>query len=305
MMGAPRLCDLLELHDEHTSRKAIPRALGDAYFYTRNPVFKSIRDAALRTGFAYSADDAAQCYGWPLMSLDTALRKRRVPFVDNVFHLRELERRRPRHFLLADLRAYGPARNPLLHESAHCLAFDALEYELGPARPTRLKLTKILLSEAYALATEKVSGLFVSESPSELLLHRLNTHVFYTPRPRDPVRALYAREGLPSAFRATMASYLYAGFLYRELGDRDLDSILGFAGISRRASAANVESIFEETFEVGSDFRHGITSNYLRAHGYSKDLLKLVDFDPLPYVQGKAALHKSVEGLVAIASRSP
>lgn len=300
-MAALRLCDLLALHDEHTSRKALGRAVGDAYFYHRNPVFKNVRNAALGAGFTYSAEDAAQCYGWPLMALDATLRRRRVAFVDNVFHLRELERRRPRHFLLDDLRAYGPALNPLLHESAHCLAFDALDYSLGPARPTRLKLAKILLSEAYALTVEKVSGLFVSESPAELVLHRLNTHVFHTPRRHDPLRALHARHGLASAFRATMACYLYAGFLYLELGDREVDSILELAGIGR-SSAPDVEAVFAMTFEVGSDFRHRITSNYLRAHGYSRDLLKLVAFDPLAYLRRRPALRASVERLVAIAA---
>jgi hypothetical protein len=303
-MRAPRLSDVLELHDEHGSRKAVSRAAGDAHFYACNPIFTRVRDAALRAGFTYSADGAAHYYGWPLMALDAALGMRRVPFVDNVFQLREIERRRPRHFLLDDLRAYGPAKNPLLHESAHGLAFDALDYDLRPSRPTRLKLTKILLAEAYALAVEKLSGLFVSDSPVELFLHRLNTHVFYIPRRADPIRALHARHGLASALRATIATYLYAGFLYRELGDREIDSILELAGIRRRASASDVEAIFATTFEVGSDFRHRITSNYLRAHGYSRDLLKLVDFEPLAYVQRRAPLRKSLDGLVALVSES-
>ena len=299
-MRKPGLRDLLELHDTHVSRRALGRVLGDGYFYRRNPVFKGIRDAALRAGFTYSSADTSRCYGWPLMALDEQLRARRIPFVDNVFPVRELERRRPRHFSLEDVRSHGPSFNPLLHESAHGVAFDILVYDLGPEQPNRLKLTKTFLAEAFALAVEKVSGLFVDDSPLDLYLHRLNTHVFHVPRRRDPFRALHARYGLSNVLRATMACYLYASFVYRELGDRELDAILAFSKMSGRASVSHVEAIFASTFDVGASFRHRITSNYLRAHGYSKDLLKLVAFEPLEYVARHPALSASIERLVAL-----
>ena len=302
--STPRLSDVLALHDKYASRHAVKRVLGDAFLYRRNPVFRNVRDATLRAGFTYAAAGADRYYGWPLMALDLTLQRRVVPFVDNVSQLRELERRRPAHFLLSDLTAYGPALNPLLHESSHCLAFDQLDYQITAKRPTsRAKLLKIQLAEAFALSVERASGIFVREEPVDLYLHGVNTHVSHVSRARDPMRELHELHGLEGAFRIALASYLYTSFLYAELRDVEIDRIRAFAKVStvaHRRTQNAIERLFQTTLEVGSAFRGRITSMYLRSHGFGRDLLALVDFDPLDYVADHAALGNALDTLAHI-----
>ena len=54
-MGVP-LAWLAEL-DAVASPNALPDAFGDRYLYRQNPVFASIRDAALSFGYRFSAQD--------------------------------------------------------------------------------------------------------------------------------------------------------------------------------------------------------------------------------------------------------
>ena len=84
--------DILELHDLHKSSKALKMVLGDAYFYHTNPIFRCVRNSFLKSGFRFSFRYAAQVYGWPLMSIDLITESKLLPFVDNVYHIRHLQK---------------------------------------------------------------------------------------------------------------------------------------------------------------------------------------------------------------------
>jgi hypothetical protein len=236
----------------------------------------------LKVRFGMSPRDTSVYYGWPLLSLNMMLRLQRVPFLNNVFHLRRLERRRPKHFTLAEVGSYGPTFNPIAHESAHCIAAQRLKFDTIRSRATEERRLTILIAESYALAVEQLSGIFIPPDPISLFLHQRNAHVPRSQRSVDALQRGHRAFGAEATVAVLFAANLYALFLYLELGAEEIAQIASI--ISFPTTPTNrkiVREVFTSVLDVGPDFRTHITNRQLRSEGFPNALEQQLQHDPL------------------------
>ncbi len=299
--GEPLVAEVLRTHDKFKNGKTKTCVLGDGFFYRKNPVFRHFRDRLLELGYALSAEGASRYNGWPLMALDQSIRSKKLIYIDNVYFLRELEKTRPRYFGIHDVLDFGPKKVPILHESAHCLA-DYYSKKFVPRSKlkdnNRQEIMKILISESFALSVEALSTLFLKNDPIEIFFHRLSIHVYKKNFKNDPVSLAHRKFGLESAFRIILACYLYTNFLFRELGDLEVENILTWAQLPNNSKAKSlVKRIFEKACEVGREFQVMINSRYLKMHGHDGSILKILNFDPIDYCSQSQKISSFVDAL--------
>src|SRR5260221_12924707 len=107
---------------------ALDRSVGDGYLCLHNPLFAAIRSRCLSLGyqFTHSGETWQDYVACPLLCLQAIVRRRLIPYIDNVSTLHR--------FLAANGGGFAASArfliqiltpNHVLHESAHCVADDA------------------------------------------------------------------------------------------------------------------------------------------------------------------------------------
>src|SRR5262249_41019790 len=111
---------VLDAHARCRHSTSLGRVLGDGYLYTKNHVFRAVRDAVIERGFSFTPDDFCDYRGFRLGALPAILEHRAIPFLDTHGAFERLERQLPGSFLVA--RIPIATGNYLLHEGSHCVA---------------------------------------------------------------------------------------------------------------------------------------------------------------------------------------
>lgn len=123
---AARLADL----DNLPAPNALAGAFGDRYLYRHNPVYASVRDAAVGFGYRFSAEDTPlwrdyQSFG--LTVLHRILTGKTIPYLDTAATFRRLVEDNPGALLPPGLIAGKMMRNHAFHEPAHCVAHSIMQ----------------------------------------------------------------------------------------------------------------------------------------------------------------------------------
>ena len=149
------LDELLRAHDAAGHELALDDDLGDAFLLRENPMYRNVRVRLRALGYRLSAQPPFAAHVLPLLSLHDIYRSRVVPYRANVDALRALERECPRVFDIEALRSAGLEPNPIVHESAHCLARERLRLLESKGRESaRRHIALTQLVEAYAQSVE-------------------------------------------------------------------------------------------------------------------------------------------------------
>lgn len=252
--------------------------------YAKNPVFRRIRDAALRAGFRYTERDPGAYFGFPLTALDTVLKTRRIPYRDNVAALRHLEHARPGFFKLGDLAANRPTPNYLLHESAHAVAFRALfgkPRDVQSALRDPARLQRVILCEAFAMAAEYLAACAVSGQPHSWFFS-INSYRHRTPK-KKAVGELMASLGDEAVAHALLLAFYANNCFAERLNAKQVDAILSL-GVRRRVSQSTgqrVRQALNGLMVMSPEFRLHTTRLFLCMFGYPRDVRRLLSVDPL------------------------
>ncbi len=212
---------LIALHHDYSPAQALPGSLGDGYLYTLNKVFANVRDVVRASGFSFSDRHTSlwrEYNVFPLLCLQSILEGRVVPFCDNVSPLRAVVSRSaslalPPNFLLGNLR-----RNYLLHESAHCLAYDVLLQIDGQVSHGDKKTVVLdnLFAESFANATETFAASFLETTAAKFFFN-LSSFMSYIPAVNEAARRLGASHGPRGLFKLLCFSYFFANLRFEEV----------------------------------------------------------------------------------------
>lgn len=252
--------------------------------YLENPYYRRIRDATLARGFRYDLDDERSYFGFPLIHLDSILETRKLPYRPNYRALLHLERSRPGHFELRDLRLNRPAPNYLLHESAHAVAFHAL---FGRPRSVRLALSaptalvRIMLGEAFAMASEYFAACAVGERV-QAWFFSINSYRHRTQH-KTAMGELASELGLERLVRATVLAFLCNNFLIERLDRRTFARLCELAelGAVPAPAAAKLRRALSSVMVMSPEFRLDTARLFLGMFGRPRAIRRVLARDPL------------------------
>lgn len=280
--------------------------MGDGFLYLHNPFVRRIRDAALGAGFRFSLSDDGGYFGFPLIHLDTILRRRIIPYRPSFTALEHLEQSRPGFFTLADLRQNRPAPNYLLHESAHAVAFHALfgrprDVHAAFSEPT--SLVRLMLGEAFAMSAEYFAACAVQGEPHAWLFS-ISSYRRRTQK-KKAVGALLERYGFDFVGRAVLLAFLYNNFLVDRLSKAQLSRLLhsADAAVARRLPAAALRelgSTLNGLMVMSPEFRYDTSRLFLTMFGRSRNIRRELSRDPLELLAADSRAGSSVSRLIGL-----
>ncbi len=278
-----KLSEVLTAHDLSSHPHALPHNLGDAFLLNHNPVIATIRALAIEAKFKFVSTRWSQYDALPLVELPRVLKKRTIPYTDNVGVLRELEKLNPNFHQFKKL---PPLKmNPIFHESAHAVAhvlsgLGVSHQRLKTLKEERFFALKVLLQESFANATESFANVY-----SDTELHNeffyLNSYVIEKTVHRVAIVKLVQAIGKESAFQVLMLSFLHANFLKIDQVDASLKRVLSFLdleGIKSRDKAL-VKKVFLIGLNLDPEFTEETNAFCLAHLGVKTELQKLFAFD--------------------------
>lgn len=269
-MARVRLADLVRAHEGSKGRRTLARSFGDGYLYERSRVHRAVRDEVLRLGYRFTRDDFCDYRALSLAALPAILKAKRIPYLDNATPLLKVERRCPRVFDLDTLLV--PAKNTLLHESAHCLADATFDRLRGP----RGIVLRAILGEATANTAERLASYEV-KGEVHRFFHNVSSFHEIPGRPLKPPIARAVRASDPRVIAKTLFfSFVHANFLYKTVGREELARVRAHIGGDPKL----LLPVFREGMGLSVIFRVRTQRFFFRYHhALTRSLFELTDFD--------------------------
>lgn len=283
---AVRLRELLYMDDACGSPQALSRVLGDRYLYAKNPLFATIRKAALARGYEFSDSGSRLLHKYtvmPLLALEEIMEHKTIPYFDNVTVLRELVEKKP-DVALPVLFVYNSLRsNHVLHESSHCVAYSLLQEGHGDLMLDRCRslaerfVLISVLTEAFANAMERLA----SSSPcpnTHAFFFILNSYMDYTAERRPMLENAMAHYGLERLFRLAYLSFLYSNIRQEEVSAAAFDRMIEVAWPGFHPSEEErlaIGKLINTGYRISSNFRDNTSVAYFRLHGCEEEFLEL------------------------------
>jgi hypothetical protein len=223
---------ILSAHDSCRHLSELPLVLGDGYLYSNNRVFRNVRDVVKRLGYQFTDQDFCNYRTIPFMALPEILKQRRIPYQDTVSGLQLIERNRPGAVRVSDLDA--KLRNPILHESGHCIAERILPafQETKGITGLQAQVARMLASESFAIIAEVVAW-----TSCQSLLDRFffnhSSYISATPWGNWHKNLNFIREcagiyGYELIFKLVYFSCLHEQFLIENVGPLEFRRVLEF-----------------------------------------------------------------------------
>lgn len=278
------LAKLIALHDGHSG---LPHSLGDGYLYTHNKVFANVRDVVQARGFVFSHRHTSLWREYnviPLLCLQSILDERVVPYCDNVSPLRSAAARSSSlglpgsvmRFLLA-----GNFRhNYLLHESAHCIAYDVLQ-QVGAHVDKKTLVLDNLFAESFANATETFATSLL-RTTAEKFFFNLSSFMSYIPTVQEAALRLGTEYGLRGLFKIICFSYLLANLRYEEVTPEMSDLCVSLAldgAVLDEDDKQPLAVVHENSLQLNEKFREETAAVYFAFLGCYDEFIDLCRFN--------------------------
>ena len=264
---------LLELHKRHAHKNSLPLNWGDGYLYSKNSIFRSIRNAAIADGFTFSFEPNADYSALPLSQLNTFIENKTIPYLDNVSVLTKVETKLPNVTLWDDV-VDNLKQNHVFHETCHAVARSTIANTLK--NDTILPL---MIEESFANACELL-GIVAAEDTAHRLFYESNSYIFMLEE-RSLLKALILDFGMEKAVQFVILFYLYSNYLRESLSDQDIEQITQLINVDRSLikNPKILRSISKIAFQLNPRFRNITTVFYLRLCGFPITTKQLRDID--------------------------
>jgi hypothetical protein len=266
--------DWLAEHDNIPAPNALADAFGDRYLYRHNPVYASVRDAAVGFGYSFSSEDTPlwrdyQCLG--LAVLRRILKGLTIPYFATGTTFRRLIEDKPCATLPLGFIPGNLKSNRAFHESAHCVAHSimrGIEAELRAAAPgeTDRIVLEAILAESFANTVEALGSVFEQMTVLDNLFYPLNSYYSRDPKREDLLSRAGAELGAELRFALLFFSYIEAN-LAMEAPDDSAYERVAEAGGCVGGHAGLVREIADTGFRLSAGFRSRTTPAYFELLG--------------------------------------
>lgn len=283
---------ILEQQQKFLQKSALDKNLGDGFLIAKNKIYSRIRAQALQLGFQYDKEPNLAYWALPLSQLEVLLSEKKIPYIDNVSVLEQIEKKIPSLSLWDDV-TDNLKRNHIFHESCHALARSVSKKYFKPQQDPRMNkaaeetVLQLMIEESFANTCELV-GIIDVEDAFHKLFYEINSYIFMY-EDRVHLKNFFNDFGKNKAFVFILLSYLHANFIRPRFEDKDLDSVLHvivenpteFSTIRNDAKKMKtLRAISRICFELNPRFRMVTSVFYLKLLGmnYSKEEIHKMDF---------------------------
>jgi hypothetical protein len=284
---ASTMIDLAKLIALHDGRSGLPHSLGDGYLYTHNRVFANVRDVVQAKGFVFSHRHTSLWKEYnviPLLCLQSILDGRVVPYCDNVSPLRAVAARSSSPGLPASVMRFllgvNFRHNYLLHESAHCIAYDVLQ-QMGAHVDKKTLVLDNLFAESFANATETFAASLL-QTTAEKFFFNLGSFMSYIPAVQEAALRLGTEYGLRGLFKIICFSYFLANLRYEEVTPEMSDLCVSLAldgAVLDEDDQQPLAVLHENSLQLNEKFREETAAVYFAFLGCYDEFIELCRFN--------------------------
>lgn len=272
--------------DNGPAPNALPGAFGDSYLCGHNPIYAAIRNAALRLGYRFSAEDTPLWRDYQslsLIALHRILSAKIIPYFDTSMSFRRLIDMSPGAHLPPGFIVRQLKKNYAFHESAHCVAHSVMRgigaelCAIAPSEPDRAVLEAIL-AESFANTVEALGSSFQHMPVADNVFYPLNSYSSPNRGRTDLLKTAGASLGAELRFALVFFSYFEAN-LATEL---PTDSVYGRITEAAGCNAAQVglaREITDSGFKLNPLFRENTTPVYFELIGLQREYRDLASAD--------------------------
>jgi hypothetical protein len=267
----------LEELDSYSSANCLPKAFGDRYLYSHNPVFAAVRDSAISLGYGFSCADTPlwrDYQSFSLLTLHEIMSGRLIPYLDNATTFQRLVERDSTAALPLRFIHNNMSKNHVFHESGHCVAHhfikDAKDDLNRAARSLRESyVLSALLEESFANTVEMLGNAFLTSLP-DTLFYGLNSFTVVNSQTRELLRRSRDYIGDDARFIVLCLAYLEANLSIEEPTDEVYQRIREMAECPAGCEQV-VKALVDLAMSLNLTFRQETTPAYFRLLGYSDE----------------------------------
>jgi hypothetical protein len=277
-----KLARLLDLHLEKTSEVTLQDNLGDSYLYSKNKIYKAIRDECLKNNFYFSSDYDSSYLALPLAELENILNNKKIPYFNNVDVLKNIEKQKPNLADWSDI-ADNLKKNFLFHESCHAVARS---YRNNKPEGLESKVLNQLIEESFANTCELL-GIVYAEAAAHRIFYEINSYTALIEQ-KTNLKNAFDELGFEFIFKVTMLGYLHSNHLHDSMDDLTLKRIIALTDANKKLSDKHLKTIkfvLRNCFNLDNTFKQVTTRFYMKlntletTHSNLKNVNYLSDFE--------------------------
>ena len=280
------LSKILEIHNSYSKEgQILSHCFGDGFLYQTNPVFRNVRDYALKSRIKFTDRDFCFYKTMPLAALRPILKTNKIPYFDNVSVLKDLNKSLAKGFKYKDL---VPLRvSTVFHETCHCIGSKSasnLDLSKAKLKINQKTVLRLILSEALANTAESIGNAF-SLTPEARIFYAANSNIFFhdIEMARD-IRNAIGNFGSKTVFRLVFISYVFSNLLYENASEETfLDAMRAVldndSSLSNPKNRNDLKTVFDRAFLLALGFRVKTADCFFKLSGIYDDLEKLLDID--------------------------
>jgi hypothetical protein len=281
--------------DNIPATNALGDAFGDRYLYRHNPIFASIRNAAVGFGYRFSAEDTPLWRDYQSLSL-IALRRilsdKTIPYFDTASTFRRLIATDPAARLPPGFLAGNLKRNHAFHESAHCVAHSIIrqmetELRVVAPRETDRAVLEAILAESFANTVEALGSVFRYMPVSDSVFYQLNSYFSHSEKLQNVLDRTGADLGPELRFTLLFLSYFEANLAIEAPPDSTCERIAEAGGCATD-QADFAREVADTAFRLSAGFRESTTPAYFELLGYTREYNALANSNWLCQPQNRS-----------------
>lgn len=300
-----RLDRLVQAHDRFTKAsrgRGLAQHFGDGYLLQRNPIYRDTRNFLLAKGYRYTVDRSGAYQAFAMAALPDILRRRNVPYVNNMTRLRAIAKRRPA--ITADTTVGLFTGNTTLHETAHGCVHEITKAWPRPsnrrAREQQLAL-QIMLGESFANTCDVMVWSHATTKLDHVIL-RYNSYCWQMPRFfRDVTWTATKRRNY---FAVLCFAFLYSNFLFDGF-DRAafkrvtalLSAIWGAPVTFTATERSELIRTVNRDIYLDQTFRLMTGDFYFKLIGIKQEHERALDFDFMTMLESNSTYQTSIKRL--------
>lgn len=299
-----KLTQLLQLHEQFSDQSLLRQNFGDGYLAKHNLIFRNIRRHVLAEKYTFSSERNDLYHALPLSQLDWVLTEKKIPYINNVDVLKQIDSRLPGKIQWEEV-SDNFKRNYLFHESCHGVA-QSLRFSSEGLKQSQ-KILQKMMEESFANTCELLA-VVDAEDRAHRIFFEMNSYVVMFNFKTDLKNAI-AKMGHQTIAKFMMMCYLQANFLREDLPEKDFNRFLQIAARNSTdqsvrtfdsAEKKTLRALSKISFQLNPQFRMVTTGFYLRLAGFANSMEEMLDFDFISDLESDPRFQKFFEDLASV-----
>ena len=286
-----KVSKLLEQHFSEENEIGLKRSFGDSYLCSKNRIFRNIRKEALKLGYSFSADRNDDYLALPLSQLANVLATKKIPYVDNVNVLKNLEVQNPNLANWNDIRD-SFRKNFVFHESCHAVARKAAVGE-NP-------ILDMLIEESFANTCELLAVIEAENIPHKIFFEWNSYSALH--EGRTNLKNALNEIGEAEFFKYIFFGYLHSNFLRANIEETQLARVVKIVAKNEPSARQlkTLKAMLKICFTLDAGFKEVTTGFYMKLQGIATEHAQLPKQDFLVSFEKNSGYTAFLEHLIQV-----